>query len=68
MQPGVCERLDIEARRLAGMTDAVPPDGEFSIRFVGRLGIRTHKPQHVGDGEQSVLIAHAKGGSAQSVA
>jgi len=54
--PGLCDRLDAEARRVAHWRKPEPPWGTFTVKLVGRLGLNPHEKRYLGDGTQTVLI------------
>jgi hypothetical protein len=51
-----CDQLDAEARKAANWREAEPPWGNFTVRIIGRVALRTHKKQYIGDGTSMVLI------------
>jgi hypothetical protein len=54
--PGLCDRLDSEARKVAGWLKPDPPWGTFTVKLVGRISLKAHKKRYLGDGARTVLI------------
>ncbi|HEX6740387.1 MAG TPA: hypothetical protein VF079_01155 [Sphingomicrobium sp.] len=55
-RPGICEAMDAEARKVAHWRKPEPPWGTFTVKLIGRVGIRSHQPQYLGDGTRTLLI------------
>ncbi|HEX4739076.1 MAG TPA: hypothetical protein VH331_16105 [Allosphingosinicella sp.] len=51
-----CAQLDAEARRVAHWRKPEPPWGTFTVRLVGRVSVRQHPKEYLGDGTSTVLI------------
>ena len=53
---GVCEKLDVAARKAAGWRKPEPPWGTFKVELVGRVSLNPHEKRYLGDATRTVLI------------
>jgi len=58
--PGICDRLDTEARKAAHWRKPEPPWGTFTVKFVGRISLYPHEKRYLGDAAKNVLIEELK--------